>query len=112
MAYRRVAYSRSGLVSVDKVEGETIEQKMERVLENNEPITDGAPEIFTERKQGVMSAYNIRTDRWEIACEAMDKVHGSRQAARENKADAKMDVVKDGEKGLEGTDGEAVPEGA
>lgn len=56
-------------------EGETIEEKVTRVVENKEPITDGAPIIYTNRDDGVIAAYNIRTDRWEIAQEAMDEVH-------------------------------------
>ena len=60
--------------------------QIERIVSNGEPISDGAPSIFTERKDGVISAYNIRTDRWEIATEAMDKVSGSIQAKREAKA--------------------------
>ncbi len=89
MGYRKVVYHRSMIGGIEKLEGETIEQKMERVLDNKEPITDGAPEIYTERKQGVMSAYNIRTDRWEIACDAMNVVQGSIQARREERAKAK-----------------------
>lgn len=76
----------SKLTSVEKVEGEPIEHKIERIVSNKEPISDGAPSIFTERKDGVISAYNIRADRWDIASEAMDKVSGSIQAKRENKA--------------------------
>jgi len=49
------------------IEGETIEQKVERVTTNKEPISDGAPLIYTERKEGVQAGYNIRTDRFEIA---------------------------------------------
>jgi len=78
--------SKSKLTSVEKVEGEPIEHKIERIVSNKEPISDGAPSIFTERKDGVISAYNIRADRWDIASEAMDKVSGSIQAKRENKA--------------------------
>ena len=77
---------KSGLTSVECVEGEPIELKIERIVSNKEPIKDGAPEIFTERKDGVKSAYNIRTDRWEVATEAMDKVQGSIQAKRDAKA--------------------------
>lgn len=76
---------RSNMTSVELVEGETIEKKVERILQNKEPITDGAPEIFTERSEGIISAYNIRTDRWEIAAEAMDKVTASIEAKREGK---------------------------
>ena len=55
-------------------EGEYIEEKVRRITENNEPIEDGAPIIYTERKDGVNPAYNIRTDRWEIAQDAMEQV--------------------------------------
>jgi len=65
-------------------EGETIETKIMRMMQNKEPIKDGAPLIFTERKDGVMSAYNIRTDRWEVAAEAMDLVTRSKLAKRDN----------------------------
>nr|DAF82401.1 MAG TPA: hypothetical protein [Microviridae sp.] len=56
-------------------EGETIEEKVKRITENNEPITDGAPIIYTNRDDGVLPAYNIRTDRWDIAQQAMDAVN-------------------------------------
>ena len=55
-------------------EGEYIEEKVRRITENSEPIEDGAPIIYTERKDGVNPAYNIRTDRWEIAQDAMEQV--------------------------------------
>lgn len=57
---------------IQTIEGERIEDKMRRVIDNKEPITDGAPIIYTERKLGVLPAYNIRTDRWDIAQTAME----------------------------------------
>lgn len=84
--------SKSYLTSVEKLEGEPIEWKIERIVSNKEPISDGAPSIFTERKDGVISAYNIRTDRWEIASEAMDKVSASIQAKRDGKGQVKSKV--------------------
>ncbi len=108
MAYRKAVFMDSQMTSVEKMEGETIEQKMERVIDSGEAITDGAPEIFTERKDGVLSAYNIRTDRWEIAAEAMDKVHMNAAAKREEKAGSKPEMkVVEGD----GTNGEGVSEG-
>lgn len=74
------------MTSVEKVEGETIEQKIERIMTNKEPIKDGAPLIYTERKDGINAAYNIRTDRWEIATDAMDLVHKNTQAKRDAKS--------------------------
>ena len=55
-------------------EGEYLEEKVRRITENGEPIEDGAPIIYTERKYGVNPAYNIRTDRWDIAQDAMEQV--------------------------------------
>jgi len=67
----------------NSVEGETIEQKIRRIVENNEPISDTAPIIYTERKDGVLPAYDIRTDRFDIAIEAMDKVTKTTIAKRD-----------------------------
>ena len=83
--YRKVEYPKTSLTSVDTTEGEYIERKVERIVHNNEPITDGSPEIFTPLKEGVIPAYNPRTDRWEIAAEAMDAVARSQDASRDNK---------------------------
>lgn len=63
------------MAPVETVEGETIEEKVQRVVENKEPIEDGAPIIYTERKDGVIPAYDIRADKWDIALNAMDQVN-------------------------------------
>lgn len=70
----------------NQYEGETIEQKIDRIVNNREPITDGAPLTYTNREEGVLPAYDIRTDRFEIAVDAMDKVTKSHQAKREERA--------------------------
>jgi hypothetical protein len=64
-------------------QGERIEQKIQRIVNNKEPITDGAPIIYTERKEGVQPQYNIKTDRWEIALDAMTTVSKTQTAKRE-----------------------------
>ena len=68
--------------------GETIEQKINRIVNNKEPITDGAPLIYTERKDGVQPDYNPRTDRWDHALDAMTTVSKTHQAKRQNRLDA------------------------
>jgi hypothetical protein len=62
--------------------GETLEMKVRRITELKEPITDGSPVIYTERSEGVKPEYNIRTDRFDIALDAMDKVNRSNLAKR------------------------------
>ncbi|AXH73244.1 MAG: hypothetical protein [Microviridae sp.] len=79
-------------------EGETIEEKIHRIVNNKEPIKDGAPRIYSERKDGVIPAYDIRTDRFEIAVDAMDKVTKEKVASRGNSL---------GEKAKEGMEAEA-----
>ena len=68
-------------------EGESIEKKVKRIMNNKEPIKDGAPLIFTERKEGVKPGYDVRTDRFEVALDAMDKVAKAEAAKREAKAE-------------------------
>ena len=67
----------------ESYEAETLEQKIEKIMSSKEPIDETAPIIYTERKKGVQPEYNIRTDRFEVALEAMDKVSASYQAKRE-----------------------------
>ena len=49
---KRTKYTPSYMGSVESYEGESIEKKVSKLIENNEPITDGAPIIFTEKKTG------------------------------------------------------------
>lgn len=65
---------KNNIVSVECFTGESIETKVRRIMDENEPITDGAPIIYTPYEDGVKPEYNIRTDRWQVAIEAMDKV--------------------------------------
>ena len=85
--YKIPKYSKSTIKSVERVQGEPIEHKMERILNNGEPISDGAPEIYTDRKEGVIGGYDIRTDRWEVAADAMDTVQKNIQAKRDARAE-------------------------
>lgn len=75
--------NRTSIEVNNSIEGETIETKIERIVENNEPISDGAPIIWTDRKDGVLPAYDIRTDRFDIAIDAMDTVSKTHIAKRE-----------------------------
>lgn len=73
--YKAPRFHKTDLKINKAVEGETLETKIERIVQNKEPISDTTPMIYTERKDGVNPAYDIRTDKWEIACSAMDVVH-------------------------------------
>lgn len=77
---KKVKYIPIFMGSIEPYEGESIEMKVAKLIENNEPITDGAPIIYTEKKDGVLPQYDIRTDKWEIAQSAMDLANASKIA--------------------------------
>lgn len=84
----------------NSIEGETIEEKIRRITETKEPISDGAKIIYTPRKDGVKPEYDIRTDRFDVAIEAMDKVNKTRIAKREER----LKLENDGVESIQGTD--------
>jgi len=101
--YKASNYSHTGFKVNQSTQGQTLEEKIDRITTNNEPIKDGAPLIFTEKSEGVKAGYNIRTDRFEIAVDAMDKMLKSSIAKSEHKAT--MKIVSDEIGGTESTQG-------
>lgn len=73
------------------IEGETIESKVRRITSNGEPITDGAPILYTERKDGVLAEYDIRTDRFDLAIDAMDSLNRAHIAKRNERHNPKKE---------------------
>lgn len=84
------------------VEGERLELKIDRMTQNNEPIGDSAPLIYTPRKDGVIAAYDIRTDKWDIALEAMEKVNQTRGKISElgGMREAKKNIEEEAKKAI------------
>ena len=77
---KRTRYIHTYIGDIESFEGETIEKRVAKLIENNEPITDGAPIIYTEKKDGVLPQYDVRTDKWDIAQSAMDLANASKIA--------------------------------
>lgn len=80
MRYREPYYS--DVVTDESFDGEPIEDKVTRILDNQEPIEQISPIIYTERSKGVEPQYDIRTDRFDIALNAMDKISKMRITKR------------------------------
>ena len=72
---KKVGINYRSKLGTELVECERLELKIDRMTQNNEPIGDSAPLIYTPRKDGVIAAYDIRTDKWDIALDAMEKVN-------------------------------------
>ena len=47
MITKKISNYKTDIDFNESVEGESIEVKVQRIVENNEPISDGAPIIFT-----------------------------------------------------------------
>ena len=88
---------KTGLNINESYEAKSLEAELRKVMEEKSPITSISPEIFTERKEGVMPEYDIRTDKWEVAEKAMEKVSQTQIAARKkaDKTEDKLDVKTD-----------------
>lgn len=85
MKYPKNYNAFSKLEGCELKEGETIETKIKRIVENKEPISDTSPIIYTNRDDGVIAGFNIRTDRFDVALSAMDSVNRAKIATRNNK---------------------------
>lgn len=76
--YRIPTYQSTDLEINESTEGETIEGRVERILNNNEPITDKAPEIYNEHLAGaedMRNQFDIRHDKWDEAAEQTSSMY-------------------------------------
>ena len=92
---KKIITNKTSLRRLETREGETIETKVRRIMSNNEPIHDEAPLIYTERKDGINPDYDIRSDRFDFALDAMSKIEKSKRAERENRHKLTLEVVED-----------------
>lgn len=60
-------------------EAEPREVKLRKIISGeSSSMEDGVfPTIYTEKRDGVLPEYDIRTDRFEVAIDAMDKINQS-----------------------------------
>lgn len=83
MYNKRKSQQKTSLTVNQCFKGETIEEKVRRIMHNGEPVTDGAPQIYTEFGEGVVPETNIRADRFELALEVTDALHKDKMTKRE-----------------------------
>lgn len=104
----KTAKSRKGWINDPNLtyQAEPREVKLRKIINgeaNN--MEDGVfPTIYTEKKDGVQPEFDIRTDRFEVAIEAMDKINQS-TANQIAKNKGETEAVKDF-----GTEGKTDPE--
>lgn len=75
-----IGHVKSDIKRVPTDVGESIEEMIRRCTESNEPIEASAPMIYTDREDEVLPQYDMRTDRFELALDAIDKYNASEAA--------------------------------
>lgn len=77
----KTAKSRKGCIDNPNLtyEAEPREVKLRKIISGEASnMEDGVfPTIYTEKKDGVQPEYDIRTDRFEVAIDAIDKINQS-----------------------------------
>lgn len=99
---KRAIYHRTTLRVNESSQGELLIHKVDRIVNNGEPISDGVQLIYNERKEGIPPEQDIRADRRDIAVNAMSIAAKGRWARRD--ADIKSREIRPNEK-LENEDG-------
>ena len=94
----KTATNRKGCIDNPNLtyEAEPREVKLRKIIsgESND-IEDGVfPTIYTEKKDGVQPEFDIRTDRFEVAIDAIDKINQS-AANQIAKSKGETESVKD-----------------
>lgn len=103
--YKKNIFKKSTIFCNESVEGETLEDMIKRLKNNKETISEEKEMTYTDRGDGVMASTDVRTDKWDVAIEARDKIDAyetlkygnfdpeKREWDKENNKD--IDIVKD-----------------
>lgn len=98
----KTAKSRKGCIDNPNLtyEAEPREVKLRKIINGETSnMEDGVfPTIYTEKKDGVQPEFDIRTDRFEVAIDAIDKINQS-VANQVAKSKGETEAVKDFETG-------------
>lgn len=70
-------YQPTQIERVPNETGESIEEMIRRQISSNQPISAEMPMIYTDKKDGVLPQYDPRTDRQELALDALDNLRKS-----------------------------------
>lgn len=71
--YKVTKPNKTSIFQNESTQGEPIEAKVERMVMNKEPIKDEGALNFSSREDGVRPELDIRTDRAELAIDAVNK---------------------------------------
>lgn len=79
--YPKIKRGHLQLSGVKSYQADPLEDILRRATETNEPLPAVTNPIYTNKADGVLPAYDIRTDRFDVAQSAMEKI-GALEASR------------------------------
>lgn len=103
--YRKIEYKNSGLSGVQLYQAKSIEREMEEIITQKKPIENAAPLMYTEKKDGVIEDFDIRTDKWEAMQRAATYVNEQKREYRKAEMEGRIQdgkVINPAEGGAEG----------
>lgn len=91
MKHRAIQNNKRTLNTTESFIGKSLEEKVYEAVNSKAPIEAVAPMVYTERKEGVRPETNIRTDRFEIAQEAMTNIAAGIRVRRAKRMTEEVD---------------------
>ena len=85
----------SNKIHYKPVQANTLEEDIRLKMEEGEPMDNSKPVLYQKRSDGVNAAYNVRTDRWEIAQNMKSNQKASQSAKRAERYTKKEDDGQD-----------------
>lgn len=74
MKHTKTKYTKTCIRRKCTSTGLSIEETVRQAIATNSPLEGGATPIWTPASDGVVPAYDVRTDKQDLALKAMDKV--------------------------------------
>lgn len=92
--YKKQTQIKTSIISNDSVEGETIETRIERLLNNGDEVIEGKELIYTRPEDGVIASFNIRHDHWDDAYEQSSIMAERRSELDQAQLKKRKDIIK------------------
>lgn len=89
---------KSQINGVKVEEGKSLMEQLRRMLVEGDIPEEEVPIIYTDKGEGVLPGYDIRTDRFEVAREAMEKAKNSEKKERAEKRASEKPIEQPKEK--------------
>lgn len=102
--YKKITRTTTSLRINQSTEGKTIEQEIERLINDGVPVENEKQPIFTKPSEGVPYGTDVRDDKWDKAIEVNEKINTSIDNIRKMKLVKNEEETEEKEKTVEKTE--------